>query len=181
MMKKFLVLALVLAVAGLANASLSGVFAGGKISVSDNADAIGGVNACIGIKDLSAPLANSTLVTDLGIVYRTGSAPAAPNAAPAVYLYSGADIQNPEIWGLPYNAGLINVVWGDPVLTANPAGFWFSMPFATQLIEVTADKATLQIDITDGSGAVAQSIFLGVPEPMTMLLLGLGGLFLRKK
>lgn len=164
-MKKLLVLSLVLAVAGLANAALSMTYDGAVISVSSDEGMIGGINAGLGI--IGPAVVNGDLVLRA----------AGPAATPAITVYSGVDALS---FGLPYDGGFNNLTWGtaDPVL-AEPAGFWFSMPLAGF---VQVETGPIQVDLIDGFGTPLQTMFLAaVPEPMTMGLLALGALFIRKR
>ena len=164
-MRKLLVLALVLGIAALANAQLSIAYDGEKISVNGDEPLLG-IVAGLGIIGPA----------EIGeLTYRTVGAPV---AVPLVSQYTGAEATE---YGLPYDGGLVLVAWGDPVVTPNPAGMWFTMDLAGYTLGTEASH-TVQVDLTDGDGVgiEGESIYL-VPEPMTMLLLGLGGLFLRKR
>jgi len=165
-MKKLLVLSLVLAVASLATAGLSMTYVGEKFMVHSDEGLIGGINAGIGI---IGPVA-----VHGDLVLRSPG----PAATPAITVYSGAEALE---FGLPYDGGFNNLAWGtaDPV-NAEPAGFWFSMA-VPGLIEVQQGDHTVQVDLIDGFGTPLQSMFFVIPEPMTMGLLGLGALFLRKR
>jgi hypothetical protein len=173
MMKKLLVLALVLSVVGLANAGLSLAWNEADqqvVMLSDEAILGGaGINNGIGV---------------IGAMLGAGSFPVRGELTgidPTLAQYSGEDAVS---FGLPYDGGVAIAAWGKP-LVDSPAGDWVYAQLLTQgLIEVEASKAIVQVDLTDGDGvATGTSLFLGtdIPEPMTMLLLGLGGLFLRKK
>jgi hypothetical protein len=161
MMKKFLVLALVLSVASLANAGLSLTInpAGTQITLSSDTGLIGGIDMGLGL------IGNVTLGD---ITMRTAGAPV---AAPIIFDYTYADLGGAE-GGLPWVGGLKTIKWGDPdPINAAPAGVWFTI----------AVSGIGTVDLTDGNGGALGQTLAVTPEPMTMLLLGLGGLFLRRK
>ena len=162
-MKKMLVLSLVLSVVGLANAGLSISYSGGNVVMTSDEPLLG-IATGLGIV---GPAGIGTLA------YRTVGAPV---AAPLISQYTGAEAMG---YGLPYDGGLVLVLWADPVVTANPAGDWLTMALPGYVLGTASDHV-VQVDLTDGDGVGIQSLYL-IPEPVTMLLLGLGGLFIRKK
>lgn len=169
MMKKLLVLSLVLAVAGLANAAL--VFENGKVIYSLDEEVVGGINSYIGTS--AGPAAFGAFE------FRTGEG--APVSAPEFTDYTGQDaIDN----SLPWTLGFVNLVWGDASITPNPAGIWYSIEVVGDYVVGTAEQFDLQIDVMNAFDGSMASLFLAsavIPEPMTMGLLGLGALFLRRR
>jgi hypothetical protein len=161
-MKKLLVLVLVLAFASLANATyiISINLAGNLITVSNDAAMLGGIDTGLGI------IGNATFDT---ITYRTVGA---PTSDPVVVDYSAQDLIDFDLGGLGYTGGMKTVFWGDPVLTPNPAGMWYT-------IGVTGTPGTV-IVMADSSGTPLGGSVV-IPEPATIALLCIGGLLLRKK
>jgi hypothetical protein len=176
MMKKLLVLALVLSVVGLANAGLSIDYVDGKVVVSNDESMLGGIS--VGVAS------DSIDITGAVLTLREGIPPVAPAAVPAITVYTATELADFGIVGV--NGGTVQLVWGDAETDptkANPAGMWFSFDLAGYA-KGDASNYLVKLDLTDldvnALGGEGQSLFL-TPEPMTMLLLGLGGLFLRKK
>jgi len=161
MMKKLMVLALVLAVAGLANAGLVLTGAGVVANfASDNGDpyvanlvAEQGVNVLAfgltpaGLKDLS-------FVTDYGMV-------------------TGADIG-----AALGNIRVIQFSAASSTAGALEAGLHFT---ATTDKELLTQGAGPRVFLMSEDFSQVLGTLYTIPEPMTMVLLGLGGLFLRKK
>ena len=168
-MKKLLTLVLVLAVASLANAGLSISYDGAAITLSSDTALDGGLNNILGIIG-DAQFGDFTLRTEN-----------VPNTAAVITMYTGTEAVG---MGLPYTGQFVTVLWsngGDDILTPSPAGFWLSAALSGYTLgtEISHD---IQIDLGDGNANPMQSIYLtAVPEPITMALLGVGGLFLRRK
>jgi hypothetical protein len=160
MMKNLMVLALVLVVAGIANAGL--VYQDNKVVYSVAKPLIGGINVYVSSAQLDP-------IMFMGFIGRTNGAPV------SVPQFVNYDAQTAIDAGLPWINGFVQVLWGDPVLVPSPAGFWFSYSLPGYSLG-TADHFDVQVDVMDGYTGMAESVYL-IPEPMTMVLLGLGGLF----
>jgi len=163
-MKKLLVLTLVMGVASLATAGLSIGYEDGKVVASSNEDLLGGLDNAIGTIGASPILPLTLRNVDV------------PNTAATIIDYS----EYAASYGY---TDLTAIVWangGEDVTVPSPAGFWFS--FALPGLQIVPEgQHSVQVDLTNGNIEVLQSMYLGVPEPATMALLGLGGLFLARR
>ena len=170
MMKKLLVLSLVLAVSAVSTAAWTLDYAGGQFVIGNTEPVIGGMNNYLG-----------TIGADISVLGNHAEAALRTEGRPAggieVEIYGGADAIGA---GLPYDGGVWFITWGDPVTTPNPAGFWMAID-APGLELGSADNYEFAVGLMDGlTGEVAGTLYM-VPEPMTMGLLGLGALFLRRR
>jgi len=166
-MKKFLVLALVLGIAGLVNAGI-------QITTTDEDGTL-----------LPSETAWVTVTSDTPLLggwfgfvaiiiggdgeftgsFVEGTMPQGPTHEVTYY----GDLR-PDF---PFDAWYADLTV--PSITPNPAGDYIS--FEVHCI----GPAPMVVVVTDGDGVILDELTFIQPEPMTMLLLGLGGLFLRKR
>lgn len=158
-MKKLLVLALVCGMASLASAALVWAEDDTTINLGDtltvtlvNTDGVLPTSIWVGLSD--------------GTVAKWNSGSVTANAGNTAYMSMAA-------WGAEYNA--VNYS-GVPAMGSWSAGTW-----ATFVLEgIGLGSANLTIE--DAGGTVLDSLAVTVvPEPATMVLLGLGALVLRRK
>jgi hypothetical protein len=163
MMKKLLVLALVLSVASLANAGLSLQGAGNVVNVvsDDAAPYVANLVYVLpvdGTGDLTGQIVNMpgslSVVTDFGIV-------------------TGADIG----WALG-DIHVIQFLVGSSTVGALTSGVHFTGTANTDLLQ---DGPVVAAYLLSEDFSTVLGTLFTTPEPMTMVLLGLGGLFLRRK
>jgi hypothetical protein len=166
-MKKLLVLALVLSISSMASATLVSINADGldgSIAVMPGAvmtiNAVGDAASGLDYLDMAKGFATLSL----------------PIATPAAGDMSGVNDYSTEVL---YDFELIAAA--GPVSTPVAAGTQF-----TSTLTVTGNVGdTFDVLLIEGSsgiyGTVQTISFTIIPEPMTMGLLGLGGLFLRRR
>ena len=176
-MRKFIVLMAVLAMASFAQAGLQlGVSTDGTYgSYVDPVDSeiilMPSETIWIGIHNDTAETGASqnrligVVATDPGSWTATGIAYGAPNPAQGSIMYYGV-FYGYDLWS--FAAGVSTDVY--PI--GELAGFEFHCD----------GEGDVQIDLMDeGLGVLDSIIIHQIPEPMTMALLGLGGLFLRRR
>lgn len=169
-MKKHLILSLIVGLVNVANSGLhlNYDYSIRAISVSSDVSLAGGIYCCIGmlgpsqIFDLSHPTFRST---------------GAPFSEPQISYFSGEEALGS---GFPYNLGIIEIAWGDPLIQ-NPAGFWCS-PVSTRLIgmNLSLDSYIWRADLLDSNFNIIDHINF-IPEPASLLLLGTGVMMIRKR
>jgi len=175
-MKKMLVLALVLAVAGLANASidLAGQINGLSYGISGNTVTISSTVSVSGYLFALQTDNNSALsgATIMNTSFATGTS-------------AGGDRGN-GLWdGVSASVGTNAAVTGNLFKIDFAPGtkkIYFVMSqdaFDASAINIGGAAKLLSSPEVDGVNG--STYFMTIPEPMTMVLLGLGGLFLRKK
>lgn len=156
-MKKLIALALVLGVVGLVNAGLS-IGKNGKVAEISGADNSGAI-ACYVFTKAGA--------VDAGKMIYAGDL-AELGAAPADAFAALVDAYGPLSQAFALNFADAPDTAG---ATIKPNGL---------LASFTAVQGPVEVFLADADGAVLGSVTL-IPEPMTMALLALGGLFVRRK
>lgn len=167
-MKKLLVLALVLSIAGFANAGFSlnaaktEVNPGEVVSIQLVND-LGGISG-FGLGYVIVPEGVEGVLTGADLL------PAAGNQ-------SGATAYTEAGFGTGFEVSLADTTPGGAGLVAGPQiVFTYIAPMAEGVYSVVFYNDALGYDAPEATAAITV-----IPEPMTMLLLGLGGLFLRRK
>ena len=97
-------------------------------------------------------------------------------AGPAVTSYAGGMAYNSTSGGMQYFLAASNVPWAEG--TDVDTGLWFTYDVTVTGVEGDSEVIDLLNNTATSVGSVTIDI---IPEPMTMALLGLGGLFLRRR
>ena len=169
-MKKLLVLTLVLSIASLATAGYTVSYDGSDVTVS-GVDDVYGIDHGVGMIGGTLPSSSASYTVDPTLDAEIA-------AAPIWTLYTGAQMTT---YSYPYTGGATILTWGDTVTEAYDDGPWFSFALAGYVAGTEASH-DLQIDLINSNvEKVGNTLFLSVPEPATMALLGLGSLLLRRK
>ena len=168
-MKKLLVLTLILGIASLASAGYTVAYDGAKVTVSGT-DVLG-IDHGVGMVGGALPSAEASYTVDPTL-------DAEITAEPDWFLADGATA---VYYGTIYTGGFTVLTWGDAVVDPYDDGPWFSFALSGYVAGTEASH-DLQIDmINSNAEVVGNTLFLSVPEPATMALLGLGSLLLRRK
>ena len=166
-MKKLLVLALVLSIATVANAALTLTLSATEVGIGEAID-LGINNSVAGTDGLY--VAYLALLDDGSIATWTGTHVLGANAIPEISI---------SYWGYDPEYGEDNI----EVINSNPA-LYPSLPAGKTVdfgLEGVAE-GTVTILLYDEGFVEIDSVSVEViPEPATMLLLGLGGLLIRRK
>jgi len=172
-MKKLLVLALVLSMATMASAALTVSISGPTqvLPLSVNTYTIGYSGDVLGGFDID-------IITDVGAQpFGIGG-----GVITAVNRDTGADSVGINSATGNYEITAESFTMATPVDMGSPlATFTFAAPASGEVKISLIENAFLSIAAEQMFGAQLNGITVLVPEPMTMTLLGLGGLFLRRR
>ena len=200
-MKKFVMLMLVLGIASMANASYSIVVSDGAGNVLDSSGTYSMASpgtVWIGVYNDTA--GTSTTGTEQNFVsvarYQGSAASWATNAVPWSGPHDGVATGN-KLYAPPSISGAYNTYYGSTTSTdsyavdmwhafhapGSPTAFVGVGVLSEFELNVTDLSTDIQIDMFDSSWFQTSSgvTLTLIPEPMTMALLGLGGLFLRRR
>jgi len=167
-MKKLLVFVLVFAIASTANAALS-------LKIVDNLDGKFGIKNTVSFVDP----ADSTYFVAISVVPTYPSGGSKTAAAPAdTMIETGLTAKDAGVIGFPAGwdgiLGFIGTITVSPVTT--PAGTYLDGITSNVWNTVSLYAVTAGWEL----GPLQDRVTL-IPEPMTLALLGLGGLFLRRR
>jgi hypothetical protein len=178
MMKKLLVLSIVLALTSLANAGYVDItgpdqlVVGGDVGVYDVIAVDDGVEATQGLYVYFKGPAGAASLDISGVTNEVVSG--------EVY---DATIEELQSFGIDTTDVQTPLIWADAVIPSFPATVWTGdMLKGFAFTGLTAGTTIEIVVYGDMDGAVLASKTVEViPEPMTIALLGLGGLFLRRR
>lgn len=188
-MKKLLVLALVLGIAGFASAGLK-ISVNGNQNYADDLTLRPSETAVLDIFTDAAIVPTGDYVLPfyaLVVHMGQGQITADPVASKVLQGYDAVFIDNgaAAVAAMPVPEGMEGAYGGLTIWSTDPALVAGQTIFDGIIFHCAGPiDAVIQlwrIDDTWGLGELMDEVVIHQPEPMTMLLLGLGGLFLREK